>query len=583
MISIVLSLGALVAQTPSAQGFAGTPAGKTPKVEIAWNRFYDVAGLYGLMDRLEAAHPELVSHRVIGLSVESRELRVYTLHQPKTGKDVEKPAMWIDGNVHGNEVQGGEAVVYTAWYLLENYGSNPKVTELVDGSTFYFLPTVNPDGRDSWFHDAHDASSSRSGRRPIDDDQDGVADEDGADDLDGDGHIGQMWKFVPGQGTHRRNVDDPRIFEPVPPNEFGIRGDWLSLGEEGVDDDGDGRTNEDDAGGYDMNRAWPSMWAPDFVQYGAGPYPLYWPETRAIARFLLEHPNVAALQSFHNNGGMILRGPGAQEFGEYPAEDVRVFDAIGRDGERMLPFYKYMVIWKDLYTVWGGFATWGYEGLGVISFTNEMWSSDRLFPTDSGGENDRASFQKKRFAFNDLLMSGDAFIDWHPVRHPFYGEVLVGGFKKDWGRVPPSFMIEEEAHRNALFCLKHAAEMPKVVVEELVVVDLGDGLFAVDATFANRGAIPTRTEWARRKSIGAPDVFTLRGAEIEVLASGTRTDRWRPERLELVEREPARIVSERGIRGDGRVQLRWLVRGKGEFEVEWRGEKARACRGTGRL
>ena len=28
-------------------------------------------------------------------------------------------------------------------------------------------------------------------------------------------------------------------------------------------------------------------------------------------------------------------------------------------------------------------------------------------------------------------------------------------------------MIEEEAHRNALFCLKHAAEMPKVVLDEL--------------------------------------------------------------------------------------------------------------------
>ncbi|MBI5434592.1 MAG: peptidase M14 [Planctomycetes bacterium] len=584
MIAVALVLAALAAQEQPPSGFAGTAAGKAPKVEIPWNRFYDYEGIHGLMDRLEAAHPTLVSHRVIGHSVENREMRVYTLNQPATGKDTEKPAMWIDGNVHGNEVQGSEAVVYTAWYLLENYGANERVTELVDGSTFYFLPMVNPDGRASWFRDAHDSSSSRSGRRPIDDDQDGVADEDGADDLDGDGHIGQMWKHLPGDGTHRRNPDDPRIFEPVAPNEFGVKGDWVSVGEEGFDNDGDGRTNEDDAGGYDMNRAWPSMWAPDFVQNGAGPYPLFWPETRAIARFLIEHPNVAALQSFHNNGGMILRGPGAKDFGEYPNEDVRVFDALGRDGEKMLPFYKYMVIWKDLYTVWGGFATWGYEGLGVISFTNEMWSSDRLFPTETRGDNfDRASFQKQRFLFNDLLMSGDAFVDWHPVQHPFFGEVLVGGFKKDWGRVPPSFMIEEEAHRNALFCLKHAAEMPKVVLEKLEVAPLGDGLLAVDATFANEHLIPTRTERARQVKLGAPDVFSIRGEKLEVVAGGFRTDRWRPERIELAEREPARLLSERGIRGEGKIQVRWLVRGAGTFEVEWRGEKARTCRGGGRL
>ena len=80
-------------------------------------------------------------------SVESREMRVYTLANPKTGAEADKPAMWVDGNVHGNEVQGGEAVLYLAWYLLENHGSNPRATELVDKSVFYFLPSQNPDGR----------------------------------------------------------------------------------------------------------------------------------------------------------------------------------------------------------------------------------------------------------------------------------------------------------------------------------------------------------------------------------------------------------------------------------------------------
>ena len=65
------------------------------------------------------------------------------------------------------------------------------------------------------------------------------------------------------------------------------------LGTEGIDNDGDGLVNEDPPGGYDMNRNWPADWQPDHIQPGAGDYPLCWPETRAVARFLLDHPNVA--------------------------------------------------------------------------------------------------------------------------------------------------------------------------------------------------------------------------------------------------------------------------------------------------
>ena len=102
----------------------------------------------------------------LGSTVESRQMRLYTIYNPATGFEVDKPAMWIDGNVHGNEVQGGEAVVYTAWYLLENYATNERVRKLVDENVFYLLPMVNPDGRWHWFHDAHNASSSVLGPRP---------------------------------------------------------------------------------------------------------------------------------------------------------------------------------------------------------------------------------------------------------------------------------------------------------------------------------------------------------------------------------------------------------------------------------
>jgi len=561
-------------------GFPHTPVGHTPKVEIVWNRLYDEPEIHAHFERLEKAFPDLLRHEEIGRSTENRTLRVYTLSDRSTGPDADKPAMWIDGNVHGNEVQGGEAVLYTAWYLLENR-AEPKVKELLDGSVFLLMPMVNPDGRAHWFQMAHDSSSSRTGVMPLDDDGDGRLDEDPPNDLDGDGHITQMRKYVPGKGTHRQDPDDPRLLTPVPANDEGRRGDWIMVGEEGIDDDGDGRINEDEVGGYDMNRAWPSMWEPEHIQGGAGPYPLYWPETRAIARYMIEQKNIAALQSFHNAGGMILRGPGAEPFGEYERDDVRVFDEIGKTGEKMLPFYRYMVIWKDLYTVYGGFATWGYEGLGIISFTNELWNSEQLtgrardpaagpgsggFP--GGGRGDR-------IALDDKLMLGSGYIDWHPFEHPFYGAVEIGGFRKDTGRVPPSFMIEEMIARNALFSLEHARNMPVVRIDAPEVTDMGGGLKAIDVVFRNLHAIPTRTARAADKKIGAPDVFTCSGKGVTVVAGGFRTDRWRPERIELAERDPGRLLRERGIGSRGEVRVRWLVSGTGPVHVGWSGEKAR--------
>ena len=89
-------------------GFPGLPVGHTPRVEIPWNRLYDLDELYAHLDRLVEAYPDLLERRVLGRSIENREVRLYVLHDRRTGEDTVKPAMWIDGNVHGNEVQAGE-------------------------------------------------------------------------------------------------------------------------------------------------------------------------------------------------------------------------------------------------------------------------------------------------------------------------------------------------------------------------------------------------------------------------------------------------------------------------------------------
>jgi Zinc carboxypeptidase len=564
-------LAALLAAPAAAQ------ATRTPRVAISWDRFYDYNGIVALCTQLAQANPALCRLEWLGESFEGRPMPLLVIANPATGAEMTKSAMWVDGNVHGNEVQGAEACVYLAWLLLERHGELPDITELVGERVFYICPMVNPDGRQGWFAEPNTPSSSRSGRAPRDDDGDGAFDEDPPNDLDGDGELLMMRLRVPaGTGTHRSAPDDPRRLENVPREKRRELGaDFIMVGQEGVDDDGDGDINEDGPGAYDLNRNWPSGWQPDWIQFGAGRFPLSYPEPANIARFLLAHPNVAAVQSFHNSGGMILRGPGTRgRENLYPREDREVYDAIARDGEAMLPFYESMVIWEDLYEVHGGFVNWTAEGLGIISFTNEMWNDLQYFAETEETIQDFGGDTAKRLKFDDLLLFGETYVPWHAVEHPKYGVVEVGGFRKMTSRVPPPFMIEEMLHRNAAFCVFHASQMPRLAADPLRVDEAPGGAHYVTVELRNERWIPTRSGVAAAEHIGTPDLVTIAGDDLTVVAGGVGADRVDLTDFEPVEHEPARLKLERGIPGHGLVRLRWIVRGSGPFTVTLTTEKA---------
>ena len=535
------------------------------KVDIAWNRFYSYDEYTELLKKLVAAYPELLTLQSIGKSEQGREMWLVTLNNPKTGADSQKPAMWIDGNVHGNEIQASETVLYSIWYLAKSHGQVDSLTELVDRCAFYFLPSQNPDGRANWFAAATTPHDYRTGLRPTDNDYDGLFDEDDDDDLNGDGAIGTMWRADP-NGTHVRNRFDPRLFDRVEP---GQKGDWSFAGSEGIDNDSDGQVNEDGPGGYDMNRNWPSDWQPNYIQFGAGEAPLDRPETKAVSQFIIAHPNIAAGQSYHNAGGMILRGPGAAYLGgSYPRQDLNVYDRLGRAGEEMLPFYRYMIIHADLYVVHGGFVNWMAEGLGIVSFTNELWSDKRILQTATErgpGSGDNLD-QKARLRWQDRVLFGQTFNDYTEFEHPTLGKVLIGGGDKWSSRIPPPFMLEEECHRNFAFTMYHADNMPLLNVNWVEVKPMGEDLWQVTIEIENQKIIPTRTAWAAQKQIGLPDTLTLNGAGIEVIASGTlesRIDRT----LDPIDHRKHIIVNERGISGESQRVFRYLVAGKAGEKV----------------
>jgi hypothetical protein len=449
-------------------------------------------------------------------------------------------------------------VLYTAWYLAESYGRSPQVTKLLDERVFYLMPIMSPDARDAHMAQPNTTHSPRSGLRPVDDDRDGRIDEDGADDLDGDGHITQMRVKDP-NGRYKPHDDYPDLLVPVEGDE---RGSYTLLGVEGLDNDRDGRVNEDGDGFYDPNRDWAWNWQPDYVQNGAHRYPFSILENRMVADFIKAHSNIAGAQSYHNAGGMILHGPGAKDDRFEPA-DLAVYQLIGKRGEQLLPGYRLMNIAEDLYEVYGGEVDWLHEMQGVFTYTNELFTPFNFFRKPS--EEGFFGRQEDQRAFEKYLLLGDGVVKWHEVDHPQYGKVEVGGPKKNWLRQPPSFLLEEECHRNMAFTLYHADQMPLVKVQSIETKELGDGLMEVTATIVNERITPTHSAADVKNRITPPDMISIEGKDLKVVAGMYDNEQFfiRPE---VQKRDPEKIKVP-SIAGMRPVYVRWIVEGPGPYNV----------------
>ncbi|MEQ9104478.1 MAG: M14 family metallopeptidase [Rhodothermales bacterium] len=553
-------------------------------LRLDWNRWHDYGELIQNMELMAETWPEFLTLSSLGKSWGGRDIMMMTINNPKTGPELEKAGMYIEANVHGNEIQGSEVSLYTIWYLMENYGRNDMITRLVDERVFYIVPTVNPDGRQYFMEDT--GSGARTGHFPVDNDNDGLFDEDGPNDLNGNGIREQMRKYVPGEGTHRISHDDPRIMEVVPDGE---KGDWILLGSEGIDDDGDGRVDEDGPGGYDPNRNWASDWQPDYIQGGSLDYPFQLPAARAVNDFLVSRPNIAGVQSYHNSGGMILRGPGAEWQGEYPREDNLVYDELGRQGERMLPYYEYMVIWSGLYTVHGGFIDWTNDGLGIISFSNELWNGGQYYNSPDLKEQQRdddspIAGQKGSYFFDDYLEFGGQYSEWKPFDHPTYGAVELGGWSKLRGRIPPRFMNEELSHRNMAFTLYQADQMPRMAMHAPTVERVADDVYRVRVDIENDRVAPTITARAAQNNVVPPDLLLVSGRNVEVISAGWVANKFRPDATELIDQHNlSRIMIRNGHPGHTTRTIEYLLRGRGDVTIRYESTKGGDVQQTVRL
>lgn len=211
--------------------------------KLDFDKFHSADVINEWLVRWSQEYPDLVDLYQVAESFEGRPILQMTITNKSKGKHTDKPAAFFEGNRHSGEITSTESVMWLARYLLNSYGKDDEISRLVDNFTFYLRPVNNPDGHNLYIHTAQ---SNRSTVRPTDNDNDGLLDEDSPDDINGDGIILSMrWKDDE-KGNMIIDPEDPggRIMKRVSPGE----GDYR-LEPEGIDNDGDGRINEDGIGG----------------------------------------------------------------------------------------------------------------------------------------------------------------------------------------------------------------------------------------------------------------------------------------------------------------------------------------------
>jgi len=417
-----------------------------------------------------------------------------------------KPAQWIDGGTHGNEFTGTEVCLYIIDQLVTGYGSDPEIKRLVDDNVFYICPTVNPDGV---FNSVERDISQRQNSMLIDDDRDGKVNEDGPDDLNGDGHI-TNFRYRDPEGRYVVDDVDPRLMVQLGRDETTTKERW-SVVREDKDNDGDGERGEDSEGGIDLNRNFPEGWfRPDGFAGGQGDYATSAPETQAIAEFLTNHNNVLMAQNYHTSGGFTYRPLGTAPHPNLHPKDVAVLDFImGKKylellGEEIPEAWqnpdemdKYKEALKETsknkYAIQRGYelprgwrvsydeardqrygygmaTDWMYLQYGIYAITTELWNPAKDIPDFPQVQEDEAyiNIQREALKYQDEKYGGRLFVAWKKFKHPELGEGEIGGWLPNYrNNAWPGDPLRKVCETHCQFELFRAGLLPEVVMTDV--------------------------------------------------------------------------------------------------------------------
>lgn len=483
------------------------PVHAFPAKDFDQSKYHNYAELTKILKGFQSKYSNLAKLHSLGKSVNGKDLWLLEVTNHKKGKAAEKPALFINGGLRGNEVVTTEVCLYTAKYLLDNYNKMDDVKKLLDSRTFYIVPAVNPDACD--FTVKNPGKPMVKNFREVDEDLDGKVNEDAADDLNKDGFISMM-RVKEKNGQYKINKLDARFMSEVNAKK-GEKGEY-KLMIEGIDNDKDEKYNEDGVGGVDLNHNFPSGWKMNYEQAGAGMYPGSEPESEALMRFLIDHPNVTFVVAFQSGEGKLYRPFDHLADKEIPSLDQKVYEKIGEKYKELtgLPLThgfpekpkkasgpnrgkvetksapqtssdlrqratarrerstKQKVTQKKKPIEYGTFLDWAYKDYNVYSFCPSVWTLPREYKSDPDttkkGLEDKLAWLK----FFEKEWGGKGFVPWKKYKHPQLGEVEIGGWSCFYKKNPPAGdRLKKLCKDNAKFCVELAEMTPRLEIKEI--------------------------------------------------------------------------------------------------------------------
>ena len=517
---------ALASREPGGAG--GSRVASRAVGDLRFDKLYRYDELMAALADLARERPDLMTLEPIGRSHEGRDIVLATVTNTATGPHREKPAVWVDANIHSTEVTGSTAALHLLHRLVTGHGTDERVTRAVDTRTFYVLPRVNPDGVELALASPPTYLRSSVRQWPRTDEQDGLVE----GDVDGDGRLLTM-RVRDANGAWKAAAEDPRLLVPRAPDEDGP-GPYYRLMFEGTIRNFDGVLvpTATDPRSLDLNRNFPANWRTEGEQQGAGPFPASEPEVRTVMEAVTERRNICAYFAYHTFSAVILRPYDDRADDQFPTNDLRLYEALGKHATRITGYKALSVFHHFRYdpkdVISGAADMWAYEHLGIFGWTTEFWS-----PLPKAGITDYhyvnwfadhpIADDLALLRWNDDALGGRGFVDWYPFEHPQLGPVEIGGWDwfNVWGNAPPELM-EAEIAPHSEWAIFAALSTPRLRVHRAEAVPVGGTTWMVRFSVENDGWMPTNvTEKAREKKLVEPAVARIALPDGARLVSGS--------------------------------------------------------------
>ena len=497
------------------------------------------------LQTLTKAYPGLAGLRSLGKTNGGHDIWLLTIG---TGKTESKPAIAVVGGTEGNHLLGTELAIGFAENLLKGSGTD-SIKQLLSKTTYYVFPNMSPDAMEQYFGKLKYERTGNASE--TDEDRDGKLNEDGVDDLDGNGKI-TMMRIESPIGDYKPHPEDARVLVKADASK-GEKGKWLLL-PEGIDNDKDGQLNEDGAGGIAFNKN--LTYRHNTFAAGAGDFPVSEKETRALLDFLYDAFNVYAVVSFGSNNNLSnpvsYNAAAAKEriLAGYLEPDAKVNGMVSE-------LYNKLTGLKDApktAPTGGDLLSWGYFHYARYSFSTPGWWVTKAKPDTAKKE--------KAFSIEDPVSNylrwaqqqgiSNTFTEWKTVSHPDYPnqQVEVGGIDPFVLINPPYKLVPSLVKKHSEFLVALASQQASLDIVNLKTEKLGNGLTRVSLDLINKGGLSTHSKLGERS-------YFLKKLKLAVQTSGDQ---------QVVGGKKISLLN--SLEASGTQSFSWLIKGTGKLVIE---------------